>query len=79
MAKLTAEEYYELEAVFIDLLNVETGFNQEEISDISFRLLKALSEEGIVDEEEVFDYIKPIPTPPKEDPPQLGFEPEIHL
>ena len=81
MTKLTAEEYFELEAVFIDLLNVETEFSEEDISDITFRLLKALSGEDIVDKEEVFDYSKPKPepTPPKEDPPQLEFDPEIHL
>ena len=81
MAKLTAKEYYELEAVFIDLLNVETEFSEEDISDISFRLLKALSEENIVNKEEVFDYSKqkPEPTPLKGDATQLEFDPEIHL
>ena len=79
MAKLTTKEYFELDSVFIDLLNGESGLQSEDIIDISFYLLKALSEQNIVNKEDIFDYQPNKPTPPKEDSPQLGFDPEIHL
>ena len=79
MAKLTAKEYFELDSLFIDLLNVESGLQSEDIIDISFYLLKALSEQNIVDRDEILDYEPDKPAPPKGDTTQLEFDPEIHL
>ena len=79
MAKLTTKEYFELDSLFIDLLNGESGLQSEDIIDISFYLLKALSEQNIVDRDEILDYEPDKPSPLKGDATQLEFDPEIHL